>query len=355
MAVVGELRDAAVTVYEAADKVRTIRVVQADGLVALTVHVDAQPSLVVVYVHLAAAVGVRDTGEVAVIVVAVARDAALWVDGAVRLHEVRVAVARLVAERVDLGSHKLVGSIAVSGRAARGVGHEVVAFGRVVLDTSLHHAVRAVGMDAPSLAVVFPAVGVAVAVGLLRHQVAAIRHLRGLVHGVGDARHVAGFVVGVRHQTLFSLVGDERQARDASLRVGGGVYRASGRVAHSGEPAVAETELYVKPVGVFYARHAPRAAVPHVEAVCEQAVMAVCLVAFFGAAQRHAFRAHVELAARCYRRESDGTAVLHAEHRHALVLETFHRAVIAAVYAMAQPALVLRIGVPCPAPFQRKR
>ena len=28
---------------------------------------------------------------------------------------------------------------------------------------------------------------------------------------------------------------------------------------------------------------------------------------------------------------------------------------IAAVYAMAQPALVLRIGVPCPAPFQRKR
>lgn len=129
------------------------------------------------------------------------------------------------------------------------------------------------------------------------------------------------------------------RARDASLRVGGGVYRASGRVAHSGEPAVAETELYVKPVGVFYARHAPRAAVPHVEAVCEQAVMAVCLVAFFGAAQRRAFRAHVELAARCYRRESDGTAVLHAEHRHALVLETFHRAVIAAVYAMAQPAL----------------
>ena len=54
-------------------------------------------------------------------------------------------------------------------------------------------------------------------------------------------------------------------------------------------------------------------------------------------------------------RGSDGTAVLHAEHRHALVLETFHRAVIAAVYAMAQPALVLRIGVPCPAPFQWKR
>ena len=334
---------------------RTLRVVQADGLAALTVHVDAQPSLVVVYVHLAAAVGVRDTGEVAVIVVTVARDAALWVDGAVRLHEVRVAVARLVAERVDLGGHKLVGCISVGGRAARGVGHEVVAFGRVVLDTPLHHAVRAIGMDAPSLAVVFPAVGVAVAVGLLRHQVAAIRHLRGPVHGVSDARHVAGFVVGVRHQTLFSLAGDERQARDASLRVGGGAYRASGRVAQSGEPAVAETELYVKPVGVFYARHAPRAAVPYVEAVCEQAVMAVCLVAFFGAAQRRAFRAHVELSARCYRRESDGTAVLHAEHRHALVLETFHRAVIAAVYAMAQPALVLRIGVPCPAPFQRKR
>ena len=130
VAVVGELRDAAVTVYEAADKVRTLRVVQADGLVALTVHVDAQPSLVVVYVHLAAAVGVRDTGEVAVIVVTVARDAALGVDGAVRLHEVRVAVARLVAERVDLGGHKLVGRISVGGRAARGVGHEVVAFGR---------------------------------------------------------------------------------------------------------------------------------------------------------------------------------------------------------------------------------
>ncbi|MCS3165907.1 hypothetical protein NXW62_14345 [Bacteroides fragilis] len=52
--------------------------------------------------------------------------------------------------------------------------------------------------------------------------------------------------------------------------------------------------------------------------------------------------------------ENFSMAVLHAEHRHALVLETFHRAVIAAVDAMAQSG-VLRIGVPCPAPFQRKR
>ncbi|WP_444861032.1 hypothetical protein [Bacteroides uniformis] len=244
MAVVGELRDAAVTVYEAADKVRTLRVVQADGLVALTVHVDAQPSLVVVYVHLAAAVGVRDTGEVAVIVVTVARDAALWVDGAVRLHEVRVAVARLVAERVDLGGHKLVGSIAVGGRAARGVGHEVVAFGRVVLDTSLQHAVRAVGMDAPSLAVVFPAVDVTVAVGLLRHQVSGVSNVGGLPQCVGNGGHVADLVVGVRHETLFSLVGDEREARDASIRVGVGAYRASGRVCYFLEAVVNNIEFY---------------------------------------------------------------------------------------------------------------
>ena len=67
--------------------------------------------------------------------------------------------------------------------------------------------------------------------------------------------------------------GDERQARDASpCRWRRVPCVRQGR--SPGEPAVAETSCIWSPSG-FYARHAPRAAVPHVEAVCEQAVMAV--------------------------------------------------------------------------------
>ena len=210
MAVVGELRHTAVTVDEAAHQMRTVAVVKTHRLVALPVDMDAQPA-VLVYVDLAGTVGIGDAGEVSVVVVAVARDASFGVCGAVRLHELRVAVARLVAQGVGLRYDELFRGVAVGRGASGGVGHEVMALFRMVLYASLHHAVLAVGVDAPSLAVVFPEVGVAVAVGLLRHQVARIGHLRGLAHCIGDACHVAVTIVGVRHQPFRILVPFEVQ------------------------------------------------------------------------------------------------------------------------------------------------
>ena len=160
--------------------------------------------------HFPAAVWIGDAGELSLPVIAVARHSAFGICGAVRLHVVRVAVACLVAQRVYLRRHELFGRVAVGGRPSRGVGHQVVALFGMVLYASLHHSVPAVGMHAASLPVVFPIVGVAVAVCLLRHQVSGVRHPCGLSQGVGDAGHVSLFVVGVRHQGLVPFFRHER-------------------------------------------------------------------------------------------------------------------------------------------------
>ncbi|MFT0388657.1 hypothetical protein ACMSEF_03635 [Bacteroides thetaiotaomicron] len=124
--------------------------------------------------HFPATVGIGDAGEVSFPVIAVACHSAFGVCGAVRLHVVRVAVECLVAQRVYLRRHELFGRVAVGGRPSRRVGHQVVALFWMVLYASLHHPVSAVCMHAASFSVVFPAVGVAVAVGLLRHQVSGV-------------------------------------------------------------------------------------------------------------------------------------------------------------------------------------
>ena len=112
---------------------------------------------------------------------------------------------------------------------------------------------------------------------------------------------------------------------------------------------------YPETVRILYVCQPPCPAVPHVEPVSEQGVAVVCLIAFFRAAQRRAFGAHVEFSARCYRREGHGTSVLHAQHRHAFVLEALHRAVVPAVCPVSEPSLVFRVGIPRPRPFQRQR
>ena len=305
--------------------------------------------------HFPAAVWIGDAGELSFPVIAVARHSAFGICGAVRLHVVRVAVACLVAQRVYLRRHKLFGRVAVGGRPSRGVGHQVVALFGMVLYASLHHSVPAVGMHAATLSVVFPVVGVAVAVGLLRHQVSGVRHPCGLSQGVGDAGHVSLFVVGVRHQGLVSFLRPEREFRYPSLSVRGGLYPASCRVGQSGQFSVCKVQPYPEAVRILYVCQPPCPAVPHVEPVSEQGVVAVCLIAFVRAAQRGAFGAHVEFSARCYRRERHGTSVLHAQHRHAFVLEALHRAVVPAVCPVSEPSLVIRVGIPRPCPFQRQR
>ena len=353
MCVVGQFGHFSRSVYESGHEVRAFPVVQAHRLVALAVYVDDEPSSLVMDEHFPAAVWIGDAGELSLPVIAVARHSAFGVCGAVRLHVVRVAVACLVAQRVYLRRHELFGCVAVGGRPTRGVGHQVVALFGMVLYASLHHSVPAVGMHAASLSVVLPIVGVAVAVGLLRHQVSGVRHPCGLSQGVGDAGHVSLFVVGVRHQGLVSFFRHEREFRYPPLSVRGGLYPASCRVGQSCQPSVCKVQPYPEAVRVLYVCQPPCPAVPHVKHVSEQGVVAVCLIAFFRAAQRGAFGAHVEFSARCYLREGHGTSVLHAQHRHAFVLEALHRAVVPAVCPVSEPSLIIRVGIPRPRPFQR--
>ena len=114
---------------------------------------------------------------------------------------------------------------------------------------------------AASLAVVFPAEGVPVAVGLFRHQVVLVHDVCGLSEGVGDGGHVSLPVISVGNERLRPSLSYERQACDEAPVFRLDAHPSSGCVRDFRGLPVGEGNCGAESVRVFRPGHAVSQAV----------------------------------------------------------------------------------------------